>query len=68
MPPGMRFWRSRFWRSFLQHGTLAGTLWAQSELSAYNVLQAGFELTADGESTFGRFLASQSDLLLAMAT
>ena len=26
MPPGMRFWRSRFWRSFLQHGTLAGTL------------------------------------------
>ena len=33
--------------ALLSDGTLAGTLWAQSELSAYNVLQAGFELTAD---------------------
>lgn len=31
----------------LSDGTLAGTQLTQSEMSAYNVLQAGFELTAD---------------------
>ena len=31
----------------LSDGTLAGTRLTQSEMSAYNVLQAGFELTAD---------------------
>jgi len=33
--------------ALLSDGTLAGTQQAQGELSAYNVLQAGFELTAD---------------------